>query len=755
MQQAQQFHQLQQKTQQMQQMEQTAAHNNGKEESKTASSSTASPPLETCSADVDYCLQQLDAQMSASEAYKLADIHATLQNQSKMSDMSFAMTISSLSSCEQFIYTMERWAQQVQSAQMHLRALVSNTTQKTFHIPIGSYIHSSATGKYYLNLGVEAKTLQGCIYIGYEYSDWFIERVIADECVNFCKLIAFAIKPTLAIKYYDKKCCDLGVTLNGIPVKEKALQEIKITKSIYRNSRRNHLIRGPMLPWLPQPHHNIIKPIENWEDYERKCYFMITEFANCGELFLFIDSYHPIIYREKKLNIKRIDEIKNSKLRELSIRVYRDSLRTSSDGSNAYIELARFLFQQMVQAVHTLHCQGIAHLDISCENFVLHFDPSDGEFLAKLIDFGRATKMKPKPHAMKYALPYQKYDFTVATYPGKCRYMSPESALFLRYKDADPYDASKEDIYALGVVLFCLLTCRLPYDSPFYIEDDDKDEAFGYLNGNKKYKIDLRSMTYVKTGKPVNAKEMDETFKFLQRYGVAHLLHQNCLLDYVSDDSLHLLDQIFRKRMSLSELIAHPFVTTPPNPQLLMAMIQHVVDYKGLEYADQEKHIHITTQQIDKLYQNRIKIQAHYIAALTRVEEVQVPLHVHALMDEIPIIQPPIIETSLTQPVIVSPSAVTETPKQPVSSVSIADILPESLHLAQSLASPSPPPQANYICSPSPELASFSPSPEPFDSASISSEHGMRTRPSRTNEDQSHTNLIHNLLEAHFHVTCS
>eukprot|EP01083_Nonionella_stella_P300684 1027895_1 len=123
---------------------------------------------------------------------------------------------------------MERWAQQVQSAQMHLRALVSGITRATggakpFRIPIGSYIHSSATGKYYLNLGVEAKTLQGCIYIGYEYSDWFIERVIGAECVSFCKLIAFAIKPTLAIKYYDKKCCDLGVTLNGIPVKEKAL----------------------------------------------------------------------------------------------------------------------------------------------------------------------------------------------------------------------------------------------------------------------------------------------------------------------------------------------------------------------------------------------------------------------------------------------------------------------------------------------------------------------------------------------------
>eukprot|EP01083_Nonionella_stella_P005798 16734_1 len=364
--------------QQILQIQQEATHSNTST-NMTHGNSKEETKLDISSNDMSYFLQHHALQMSASDAHLLNKLMSQLTSQAKMSDMEFAKTISSLSSREQFIFTMERWAQQVHTTQIHLRALIEDKPpQHHLRIPIGSYIHSTKTGKYYLNLGVEAKTLQGCIYIGYEYSDWFIERVIGAECVSFCKLIAFAIKPTLAIKYYDKKCCDLGVTLNGIPVKEKALQEIKITKSIYRNSRRNHLIRGPMLPWLPQPHHNIIKPIENWEDYERKCYFMITEFANCGELFLFIDSYHPIIYREKKLNIKRIDEIKNSKLRELSIRVYRDSLRTSSDGSNAYIELARFLFQQMVQAVHTLHCQGIAHLDISCENFVLHFDPSDG-----------------------------------------------------------------------------------------------------------------------------------------------------------------------------------------------------------------------------------------------------------------------------------------------------------------------------------------------------------------------------------------
>eukprot|EP01083_Nonionella_stella_P137365 417949_1 len=335
-----------QQSQSMSQTQQQATHGYSKEEMK----------LDISNTDMSYFLQHHALQMSASDAHLLNKLMSQLTSQAKMSDIEFAKTISALSSREQFIFTMERWAQQVHMTQIHLRALIEGKPpQHHLRIPIGSYIHSPKTDKYYLNLGVEAKTLQGCIYIGYEYSDEFIEVVMR---ANFCGLISLAVKPTLAIKYYDKKCCDLGVTLNGLPVKEKAIQEIKMIKSIYRNARRNHSTRGPLLPWLPQPYKNIIKLIENWEDYERKCYFMITEFANCGELLLFIDAYHGIVYRDKKLNIERIDEMKNSKLREISIRVYRDSLRTSSDGANAYIELVRFLFQQMVQAVYTLHCQG-------------------------------------------------------------------------------------------------------------------------------------------------------------------------------------------------------------------------------------------------------------------------------------------------------------------------------------------------------------------------------------------------------------
>merc|ERR1719273_1374774 len=93
------------------------------------------------------------------------------------------------------------------------------------------------------------------------------------------------------------------------------------------------------------------------------------------------------------------------------------------------------------------------------------------------------------------AWPYENYDFTVSTFPGKIRYTSPEGALFLKYQDSEAYDASKEDVYALGVILYVMLTGTMPWDRPFYLQPDEAEpDKFGYLNGSKKRKIDIRTM---------------------------------------------------------------------------------------------------------------------------------------------------------------------------------------------------------------------------------------------------------------------
>ena len=76
-------------------------------------------------------------------------------------------------------------------------------------------------------------------------------------------------------------------------------------------------------------------------------------------------------------------------------------------------------------------------------------------------------------------------------------------------KKAKPYNGSKEDIYALGVVLFCMLTCTLPYDKPFYLDNNL------YLNGDKNYNV-----------LPNDYNDLDENFEILHKYGIKQLINK-------------------------------------------------------------------------------------------------------------------------------------------------------------------------------------------------------------------------------------
>lgn len=128
---------------------------------------------------------------------------------------------------------------------------------------------------------------------------------------------------------------------------------------------------------------------------------------------------------------------------------------------------ARYIFAQVVEAVHYLDSQGITHCDIKDENlvvdaefkvvltiFLLHGTLTCMNLKVKLIDFGSAVVADPNGPRPYYELFF-----------GTTAYASSE---ILRKQ---PYQAAPAEIWTLGVLLSYLLTGH----SPFPTEQDAVD----------------------------------------------------------------------------------------------------------------------------------------------------------------------------------------------------------------------------------------------------------------------------------------
>ncbi|XP_047375937.1 putative sperm motility kinase W [Sciurus carolinensis] len=108
------------------------------------------------------------------------------------------------------------------------------------------------------------------------------------------------------------------------------------------------------------------------------------------------------------------------------------------EGVGLQEEEAQGLFLQVASALHYCHEKGIAHRDVKAENILL-----DGRGHAKLCDFGLGRLFTPG----------ERLDTTCGT-PA---YWAPE--LFL----AEEYDGPAVDVWSLGVLLYFMLTGRLPF----------------------------------------------------------------------------------------------------------------------------------------------------------------------------------------------------------------------------------------------------------------------------------------------------
>jgi hypothetical protein len=109
------------------------------------------------------------------------------------------------------------------------------------------------------------------------------------------------------------------------------------------------------------------------------------------------------------------------------------------------------LFTQVCHAIQHAHQKGIIHRDIKPSNVLVSLH--DGAPMPKVIDFGVA-KATEQPLTEKTVFT------TLGQFIGTPAYMSPEQAE-LNGLDVD----TRSDIYALGVLLYELLTGRTPFDA--------------------------------------------------------------------------------------------------------------------------------------------------------------------------------------------------------------------------------------------------------------------------------------------------
>jgi len=104
-------------------------------------------------------------------------------------------------------------------------------------------------------------------------------------------------------------------------------------------------------------------------------------------------------------------------------------------------KMARHLFKQLIEGIDACHKSGVAHRDLKTENLMMN-----GEWTLKIADFGYATLLAGKSG-----------NGILTTPLGTLSYAAPE---ILNKK---PYVGSSADLFSCGVILFILVTGKLPF----------------------------------------------------------------------------------------------------------------------------------------------------------------------------------------------------------------------------------------------------------------------------------------------------
>ncbi len=107
-------------------------------------------------------------------------------------------------------------------------------------------------------------------------------------------------------------------------------------------------------------------------------------------------------------------------------------------------EVAKRYFRQILLAMAHVHARGVAHRDMKLDNLLLNNDKT----VCKVCGFGLAKYAK-QAHATSIV--------------GKGRYIAPE-VIATTITETRDYNAKKADMWSCGVILYCMVECRFPFE---------------------------------------------------------------------------------------------------------------------------------------------------------------------------------------------------------------------------------------------------------------------------------------------------
>ncbi|KAL7066384.1 protein kinase domain-containing protein [Cryptosporidium serpentis] len=194
---------------------------------------------------------------------------------------------------------------------------------------------------------------------------------------------------------------------------------------------------------------------ENYTRQRRVC--KIIDKVKCKKKLDNIDLEIEILKRLDHPGIVHIYEVYEDKLNMYIIQEYcaggnlfqslRDSIQSGFRISEYHV--ARIV-QQILLAVRYLHQQRVVHKDLKPQNILLTNSFGSGNTTIKLIDFGLSEMFTSEEAELLL------FEDTCTKIAGSLDYMAPEMIL------GQPFSYSV-DIWAVGVVMFCLLTGYHPF----------------------------------------------------------------------------------------------------------------------------------------------------------------------------------------------------------------------------------------------------------------------------------------------------